>query len=182
MKKSEPPQERQASSAGYSVSKHGRAAQSAVRVAIGVAGAAVLAVACATTGVEPQNDRLVAMLENYEETGETRACLSIPTIRSIKGVNERKLLVRIGIDDYWVTTPNGKCNGITRVNNRIEYSTTLTQLCQNDILRIVDNLTGQFAGGCGVGKFRKLREKPPVDPEEEASEHGGGETEAGGGA
>ena len=66
------------------------------------------------------------------------------------------------MQDYWTADTAGRCAGVTRPNVRIEYTTSQTQLCRNDILRVVDNLTGIFTGSCGIGEFRQLQRK--ADP------------------
>ncbi|MEZ5921603.1 MAG: DUF6491 family protein [Parvularculaceae bacterium] len=125
----------------------------------------ILATGCATTAASPVNKSAAATLAKYEPTGETTSCLSIPSISQMTAVDERTLLVRVGVSTYYVNKLSGRCSGATRVNNRLQYTTSLSQLCRNDILKVVDNSTGIFSGSCGVGSFEKLTLKPADDAE-----------------
>lgn len=114
---------------------------------------------------EEVNQSAANTLAKYERTGETTTCLSITQISQIKPVTESTFLVRVRSGDYYVNDVSGRCNNATRSFTRIEYTTSLNQLCSNEIIRIVDNTNGFQVGGCGLGRFEKLKEKPPADEE-----------------
>lgn len=124
--------------------------------------AAILAAGCATTASEPVNESALAKLESMERTGEKQSCLPLTQVGSITGVNERTLLIKSGVSTYYVSELPGRCGGVTRQGNRIEYSTSIGQLCRGEILRIVDNAGGFVTGSCGMGSFEKLRAKAPA--------------------
>jgi hypothetical protein len=121
------------------------------------------AAGCASTVAEPINEEAAEKLASFERTGEVTTCLSVSRITSITAVDERTLLIRSGVNDYYVSDLSGDCNGATRGSNRFEYSTSTSQLCRNEIIRVVDNTGGFLAGSCGMGSFEKLAKKTPAE-------------------
>ncbi len=132
-----------------------------------IALSAVLALAgCASAPQAEEVNRAAAnTLAQYERTGETTTCLSIVDITTIRPVTETTFLMRVRGGDYYVNDVSGRCNGATRSFSRIEYTTSLSQLCRNELIRIVDNTTGFQLGGCGLGAYEKLKKKPLADDE-----------------
>lgn len=122
--------------------------------------AAALLAGCATTAGEPVNESAAARLAGLERTGAKQTCLGIPQISQITAVNEKTLLIRSGANNWYVSDLATRCRGVVNAGNRIEYATSLPQLCRNDILRIVDNVGGFLTGSCGMGSFERLAEKP----------------------
>lgn len=106
-------------------------------------------------------------LADFERTGEMRACLNLRAIDQIDALDERHLLVRVGLNDYYLNEVSGRCSGAGRFNNRIQYTTSISQLCRNEIITIVDNTTGFTMGSCGLGSFERLIEKPDEDDQED---------------
>jgi len=126
--------------------------------------AALIATAgCATSASAPVNESAAARLASLERTGEIDTCLGLTRISELVAVDERTLLVRAGVNNWYVSELPGRCSGIVNRGNRIEYSTSLTQLCRGDILRIVDNSGGFLAGSCSMGAFERLGEKPAAE-------------------
>lgn len=131
-----------------------------------VLGALIAFAGCASGPREEEVNKSAAKtLAKYERTGEKTTCLSITQISQIRPVTESTFLVKVRAGDYYVNDISGRCNGATRRATRIEYTTSLNQLCSNEIIRIVDNTTGFQVGGCGLGSFEKLKEKSPADEE-----------------
>ncbi len=125
--------------------------------------AALAAAGCATAPGAPVNEGAAARLAGLERTGEKDNCLSLARISEITAVDEKTLLIRSGAGNWYVSDLPRRCGGAVSGGNRIEYTTSLTQLCRNDILRIVDNANGFLAGSCGMGSFERLVEKPAAD-------------------
>lgn len=108
-------------------------------------------------------------LADFERTGEMRTCLNLRAISQIDPLDERHFLVRVGLNDYYLNEISGRCSGAGRFNNRIQYTTSISQLCRNEIITIVDNTTGFTVGSCGLGSFERLIEKRDEEEEEAAS-------------
>jgi len=123
----------------------------------------VWAAGCATSNAERINESAAATLAEYDRTGEVTSCMNLRQISSIQAVDEKTLLIKSGVNDYYVSDLSSRCSGSTSGFNRFEYTTSTGQLCRNEIIRIVDNGTGFLAGSCGMGSFEKLVKKPPVE-------------------
>ena len=115
--------------------------------------------ACATTPAEPVNEAALAKLETFELTGERTNCL--PPSRSTRytAVTEEKLLVQVGVSQYYLNDVRGRCNGATSGFNRFEFVVFGGQVCNNQIVNIVDNTNGFTVGSCALGDFQELRLK-----------------------
>lgn len=125
--------------------------------------AALAAAGCATTASEPVNESAAARLAGLQRSGDKQACLNLRLINQITAVDEKTLLIRAGANNWYVSDLPSRCSGAVGRGNRIEYTTSLPQLCRNDILRIVDNQNGFLTGSCGMGSFERLDEKPAAE-------------------
>jgi hypothetical protein len=125
--------------------------------------AALAASGCATTAGEPVNEGAAARLAGLQRTGEKQQCLNVTLLNEITAVDEKTLLIRSGANNWYVSDLGLRCNGVVSRGNRIEYTTSLPQLCRNDILRIVDNVNGFLTGSCGMGSVERLEKKPAAE-------------------
>ena len=122
-------------------------------------GMALLA-GCATAGpTERVDERVTARLAAFEPTGDVRRCIPLRQIRSMDAADERTLLIELGVGDFYVSRTRSRCSGVTQSFNRIQYTTSQSQICTGDIVRIVDNSTGFGVGNCSFGEFESLRRK-----------------------
>lgn len=112
--------------------------------------------ACATANSYEMSEEAASALAAFERTGETDSCLPLRSIRQIKPLDERYFLVQVGQNQYYLNETKGRCSGADRLGYRLQYSTTLSQLCRSEIIDVVDNTTGFTAGSCGLGEFEKL--------------------------
>jgi len=120
-------------------------------------GAAALAASCATGGerTERVNKAAAETLAKYEPTGEKERCISTSRIDQMTAVDEKTLLFRLGVNDYYVNKVRGRCNGATFSSNRFQYKVTGSQLCSIDIIDVVDT-SGFTTGACSLGEFEEL--------------------------
>ena len=117
--------------------------------------------ACATASSDTEmSAEVAARLAEFEPTGRTETCINTTRIRSIDALDDRRLLVRVGVNDYYLNEVSGRCSGAAWAGNRLQYTTSTGQLCRNEIIQVVDNTTGFMAGSCGLGSFQELAEKP----------------------
>lgn len=105
------------------------------------------------------------ILSRFEPSGETVDCIIVRRIASIRPVSETTLLVKTGVNEYYVNETSGRCARATGMNTRIEYSMPQTTLCRLQIINIVDNTSGMLLGTCSLGSFEKLKEKAPAEEE-----------------
>ncbi|WP_306253112.1 DUF6491 family protein [Parvularcula sp. IMCC14364] len=115
--------------------------------------------ACASSDTGRDEDKAAEALAAFDKTGETESCLSLRRIDQIKALDDKNFLVRVGRDDYYLNEVNGRCSNADGLNTRLQYRTTLSQLCRNELISVVDNGTGMNIGSCGLGTFQKLEKK-----------------------
>lgn len=98
------------------------------------------------------------ILAKYAPTGESLNCLPLRSIDSMKFVEDSIILVETNSNKLYFNQTSNDCNG-ARGNRRIEYITTGSALCRNEIIRVVDNGSGAFMGACSLGSFDAVEEK-----------------------
>ncbi|MEZ5891545.1 MAG: hypothetical protein R3C58_00125 [Parvularculaceae bacterium] len=121
----------------------------------------------AAKGPGELSEKAAAKLEGFTPTGETVSCLSLMTIRSIDAIDDWRFLVRTN-SGYYLNTTLGRCSGASRPSTRLQYTTSINQLCRSQIVNVIDNTSGFMTGSCGLGDFEKL----DVEPEDAAAEDG----------
>ena len=102
-------------------------------------------------------------LSGFVRTGETKSCINLASINEIRPVTDELFLVRVGVNRYYLNEVSGSCNGASRGFNRLQYKTSLSTLCNNQIIRVVDNSQGFTVGSCALGSFERLEVKPAED-------------------
>lgn len=124
---------------------------------------------CATTQKEEAlSPKAAAKLAQFERTGKMQDCVPIANLNQITPLSDKLFLVRVGVDDYYLNEVSGKCSGASSSFNYLQYSTSLSQLCRNEIVHVVDSTTHSFVGSCGIGSFEKLTKKAPEAMESQA--------------
>ncbi len=136
---------------------------------IGIAVASFAGAACASNSSYEMSEEVSTRLAEFDRTGDYQTCLGIRRINQIYPLDERNFLVRVGVSQYYLNKVSGKCSGADNSFNRIQYTTSISQLCRNEIISVVDNTTGFFVGSCSLGDFERLENKPD-DAEAEQDE------------
>lgn len=87
-------------------------------------------------------------------------CLSLNRIKSTEVLGDSHILFRMVDGKNYVNVLNHACPGLKR-NKTIMYRTSIGQLCDLDILTVLDDVGFGFMPGasCGLGNFR------PIDDE-----------------
>jgi len=90
-------------------------------------------------------------------------CLNLNLIRSSEILDNRHLAFRMKNGDYYLSTLTHACPGLTR-NTAFMYRTSLSQLCDLDIITVLDNVGFGLRPGasCGLGLFVPI-EKEELD-------------------
>lgn len=87
-------------------------------------------------------------------TGPAEDCVSVTQLRESRIRDDSTIdFIRGGNRAWRVTLPNS-CPGL-RSNDAFTYSTSLTQLCSNDIIYVLQHTGGSLerGAGCGLGPF-----------------------------
>jgi len=117
-----------------------------------------------------------------EDTAEL--CVNIRRIKRTDVVDERNILFYMNGGDIYVNTLPRNCNAL-RFNDGIMYKTSLSQLCNVDVITVLSRMGGMGSmgfsslGSCGLGKFQPITKEeiialktkePESDDEEETEE------------
>ena len=98
-------------------------------------------------------------LAKYNVTGETEQCLSLTSIRQSKPLDDYNILFETRGNETYLSRLPTRCSGLG-FNRAFTYSTSLTKLCNTDIITVIDsNNPSSRRGSCGLGIFEKLEEK-----------------------
>ncbi|TRO95185.1 hypothetical protein FKB34_09660 [Glycocaulis profundi] len=125
---------------------------------LSVLGACALALSAAAPGFAVQPDDA---LEGFRQTGQTQSCVALNRVRSMKPVDETRMLVEMRGGATYLNTLRSRCSNIDRSYTYIEYRTTGSQLCQGEILTVVDQGSRMMTGSCSLGAYELLE---PVEP------------------
>ncbi len=91
---------------------------------------------------------------------ETRNCLQLMQIRSNNVVDGQTIDFQLRDGSVWRNRLPRSCPTLG-FNQAFSYSTSIPQLCNVDIIRvIVQGNPGIIGASCGLGKFERLAPKP----------------------
>lgn len=127
-------------------------------VAVAMLAAGAVAIAADDDEEPPISDKVKKRLAAFERTGETVSCLGLRHIKDIKPLDDYRFLVKAS-DEYYLNMVSGRCTRAADAFTHLEYSTSLSQLCRNEIINVIDTSHGFFVGGCGLGDFERLEKK-----------------------
>lgn len=133
-----------------------------IATVLGFAALAGVAAGCSSTLQAPEPEITAGAAErlaDFERTGEKVRCIALRSVSQIEPLTDDLFLVRAGVSDYYLNVMKGTCNGAASAFNRLEYRTSLSQLCANEIARVVDNSGGFTQGSCAFGEFERLERK-----------------------
>lgn len=110
-----------------------------------------------------QSEALNEALAGFERSGEIRSCLSVRRIDQINPVDETHWLVSTRGRDTYLTEVRRGCQNADSNFTYLQYSLTGGQLCQLDIVDVVDRGTNMRQGACSIGAFELLTPKDAVN-------------------
>ena len=125
------------------------------------AASAVLAVsasACAASmqGDEGPSEEAAERLAEFDRTGETRNCLQLRRIDSITPLDEKYFLIETNGGDHYLNVVNGRCSNADSSFAFLEYRTSTSNLCANEIVRVRTQNDGGVVGACSLSQYEKL--------------------------
>lgn len=126
-----------------------------------VASAAFAALgAGAMAGSSSLSPEAAARLASFDRTGDKQQCLTLSAISEIKPISDELFLVRVGVSTWYLNEVRGSCSGASSPFTRLEYTTSMSSLCNLQLVHVVDNSSGFLRGSCSLGEFEKLTPKP----------------------
>ncbi len=102
-------------------------------------------------------------LAGLEKTGRVERCLGVTRIDTTKILDRRHILFRMRGGRLYLNTLPHECPGL-RWDRAISYSLSgPAQLCDLDIIRVIDTGLHQEVGSCGLGRFEEVVRSPAAD-------------------
>jgi hypothetical protein len=128
-----------------------------------ILGLATLAVATAAGAFGPA-ERRAKELAAYQPAGEPVNCISINQIRSTKILANDVIDFKMAGGKVYRNKLPSSCPGLT-FEDRFSYRTSLSRLCNVDIIRVLHNNGGHLeeGAGCGLGKFQPVEKTAQVE-------------------
>ncbi len=111
----------------------------------------------ASSGFAVAYAREKAPAPEVRAVGEPKNCVSTYQIRSTKIIDNRTIDFKMAGGKTYRNTLSHSCPGLRR-DDAFSYRTSTSQLCNVDIIRVVENYGGrlQEGVGCGLGKFQAV--------------------------
>lgn len=104
------------------------------------------------------------LMKTYEKTDKVEACIPLRSIHQTRILDKTNILFEMDNGRRYLNTLPVNCGGLTPYR-AISYRTSLSQLCNTDIITVFE--PGQPApnsyGSCGLGKFTELKKKPETE-------------------
>ena len=100
--------------------------------------------------------RMEAELRGYEPVGPPVSCVSMRTLQGNRSVGEGAIVFDGPPGRKWVNRPPGGCPTLDS-GRALRVRTSGSQLCRNDIVTILDPVSGSEYGGCGLGDFEPYK-------------------------
>jgi hypothetical protein len=115
------------------------------------------AIGIASSGIAVAYAREKAPAQQVRAIGEPKSCVSIQQIRSTKIIDDSTIDFKMAGGKTYRNTLPYSCSGLRR-DDAFSYRTSTSQLCNVDIIRVVENYGGrlQEGAGCGLGKFQPV--------------------------
>ena len=123
----------------------------ALAVASSIAGLSTFATA-------EQEATLPKELAKYEMTGETRRCIRTVNISRSDPLDDRHILFKLRNGNLYLNRLGKGCGGL-KFNDSYSFDNRLAELCQNELISVIDTFNNGALGSCGLGKFEKLELK-----------------------
>ncbi|MEH6789954.1 hypothetical protein [Parasphingorhabdus sp.] len=128
-------------------------------------GAVLVTGGCTALGSDIASSAPVASDPGVRTVGEPKSCIQRSSIRSTDVIDDSTIDFRMNNGDIYRNRLPQKCNGLG-FEEAFSYETSTSQLCNVDIIRVLDQTAGRLdtRGACGLGQFQQI-EKIPQDRE-----------------
>jgi len=97
-------------------------------------------------------------MAGYTRTGEVNRCLSFIRIDRTKVWDDWHILFTMRNGDLWLNELPRKCSRLGREGSFM-YKDSVNQLCNMDIISVLDTYTQSKGPSCSLGEFQKVKIK-----------------------
>jgi hypothetical protein len=98
------------------------------------------------------------VMSKYQRTGEVQNCVPLQAIDSTDVLDDKTILFKMKGKDTYVNELPYQCPQL-KSQDAFSYKTSVSQLCNTDIITVIDTAVPQRLASCGLGKFEKLSDK-----------------------
>lgn len=119
--------------------------------------AALIAVSGAQIPAWSEESNLPEGLEEYQLTGETKNCVRTTRIRNTDIIDDNHIVFQMRNGDAYLNRLSDGCHQL-EFEGTFSYKTSIAQLCQHEIIRVVDDSNQMERGACGLGEFEEIVE------------------------
>ena len=116
---------------------------------------------CAATGTDMGSKSSAREDYAIRTIGEPKSCIMRSSIRSTDVIDDETIDFRMNNGDIYRNHLPSKCSGLG-FERAFSYKTSTNQLCNVDIIRVLDQTAGRLdtRGACGLGKFQQIEKIP----------------------
>ncbi|MEM1019464.1 MAG: hypothetical protein ACFBZ9_08640 [Sphingomonadales bacterium] len=95
--------------------------------------------------------------EAPKDLGDTKACVQLRQIRQTHVIDDETIVFEMIGRRYYLNQLPNRCPRLG-FERSFSYSTSITQLCNVDIITVIQNLGGRLVPGpaCGLGMFEPI--------------------------
>lgn len=106
--------------------------------------------------VEDASTALDEALAEFEVSGDARSCLSSRSIDEIDPIDDENWLVTTRGRGTFLNTVSRGCSDAGGPFTYLQYTVRGGQLCQGDIVRVIDSSSRFSRGSCSLGEYQLL--------------------------
>lgn len=117
----------------------------------------------ASSGVAVAYSRDKAPEPEVRAIGAPKNCVSTYAIRSTNIIDNRTIDFKMSGGKTYRNTLAHSCPSL-KFEDRFSYHTSTSQLCNVDIIRVLNDFGGRLSegAGCGLGKFQQIERVTPA--------------------
>ncbi len=109
-------------------------------------------------------------LAAYKETGKTTRCLRLVDIDQTRILDAQNILFTLRNGKLYISKLAHRCPGLSR-DRAISYKLSVPELCDLDIITVIDTGLHQEVGSCGLGVFHEVEKVVHEAESQDAGDH-----------
>ncbi len=97
-------------------------------------------------------------------------CLQTSTIQDTRVIDDQNIVFKTNGNRFYNNHLPHRCSGLKSAN-KFSYTTSLSVLCNVDIITVLENFGGSMArgAGCGLGEFTPIPDPDKKDKEKDTN-------------
>ena len=101
-----------------------------------------------------------AFAQEFPVEDSSIRCIPLRSIQEIEILDDRNIIFRVGSNNYYLNNLPYRCSGLRR-NDTIMYRTSINEICDVDVITVLDDIGPGFQAGasCGLGRFTPVNQE-----------------------